>query len=319
MAFQSEHSNLIRRYLLGELSEGEREQIEDLLMSDNDVYQELVFTEDDLIDDYIFNEVPEADRTKFKERFLTVPELRQNVSITSALRRYALATTPQVVAEPQRVSLIDRFRKFLMQPAAAVSFAAILLAAIALDIWLFRQKSQLQSRVEQLEARQANLPTGRLEEQLAAAELQNKQLSDELSRQQQRLAEESRKLALAQEQLNRQSPRASGAGVLAIALTSGYMRDSGAWTKFSIQPHISEVSFKLDVVDGDYRRYQVILQTVEGQRKYSKNLSVPTGSVLTFKVSAKILIPGDYHIALKGRDSSGQFTEAGNYYFRVLN
>lgn len=321
MALQSEHNNSIRRYLLGELSEREREQIEDLLMTDKDVYQELLFAEDDLIDDYVLNTLHESDRTKFKKRFLAVPELRQNVSITSALRRHALATTPQVVDEPQSrsVSLVDRLRSFFMQPAVAVSFAAILLAAVVLDAWLLRQNSQLRGRVEQLEARQTNPSTAHLEEQLAAADQRNKQLSDELSQQQQRLAEESRKLALAQEQLNRQSPRANGSGVLAIALTLGSMRDSGEWTKFSIRPSIGEVSFGLDVADGNYLRYQAVLETVEGQPKLSKNLRLTRSNVLTLNVLSRILVPGDYRIVLNGINSSGASTEVGNYYFRVLN
>src|SRR5687768_1963635 len=133
MELNSQHSKSIRRYLLGELPEQEREEIEDLLMSDNEAYQELLFAEDELIDDYVFNVLPEAERKKFTQRFLTVPELRQNVSLTSALRKHALNTRPPIDAEApvaRPVSFFDRLRSFFMQPTFAVSAAAVLLAAL---------------------------------------------------------------------------------------------------------------------------------------------------------------------------------------------
>ena len=317
MSVNSEHSNSIRRYLLGDLPDQERDKIEDLLMADSDAYQELLNAEDDLIDDYVFNVLPEADRKKFTQRFLTVPELRQNVSRTTALRKHALQTRPEVVAEKPvvpPVSLFDRLRNYFMQPALATSFA-VLVAALALNGWLLRQNSQLRARLEG--KYQLGASTEELAKKLAQADRSNAELLAKVEQQEKDL------VALKEQQLAQQQADGlkSGRGPLktfVLALTSGAVRDSGEWKKFSRDPAIGQVSFELDVAPDDYKRYQADLQTVEGQHKVSKkNLTLTRGNLVTFTVPATILDRGDYDIVLRGVNSSGGLTEIAHYYFRV--
>src|SRR5215207_4236036 len=98
MSLQSGNGVSIRRYLLGELSEQQREQVEQRLLSDDDLYQQLLLAEDDLIDEYISGELSDQERSKFSARFLRVPELKQDVMSMMALRKHALETVPPVAA-----------------------------------------------------------------------------------------------------------------------------------------------------------------------------------------------------------------------------
>jgi len=318
MDLHNETDKSIRRYLLGELSEQELEQVEQLVMSDDRVYEELLFAEDDLIDKYVSGTLSEEERTKFKKRFLVVPELRQSLGFASSLRKHALETAPQVVAEEPVTpppALFDRLKRFFVQPVFAVSFATVLLAVLALNAWLFRQNSQLKRKVEQLEA-QTTAGADDLEKRLELARQRNEQLTAELQRQQQ-LAEDLRKQ---QEQQKPPTRETNGSSVLAVTLSSGFVRDSGEWKKFSLRANTGEVRFQLDVAGGDYRGYQTSLQTIEGESRLSrKNLKLGTGNTVTFIVPAKILNPGDYRIVLSGVNSSGAITEIGSYYFRVLH
>lgn len=314
MSLQNGRTDSIKRYLLGELSQHEQEEIEQLLMSDDELYQELLFAEDDLIDDYIFDKLPEAERSKFKQRFLRVPELRQSVGFTAAIRKHAQQTAPRTVAEkPAPPSLFDKLKKFFMQPAVAAAFATVLLAVIAINVWLIRQNSDLKKRVAQLEAGQSVPQTADLQQQLASAKSRNEQLSADLVRQQ----EASRNLELAQQQQSTPTPRAGG-GVLAIALTPGYVRESGQWTKFPLTDKKS-VSFRLDLASNDYANYEAALQTLEGQQKLTKKgLKAGKANSVVFDVPAAILPPGDYRIVLSGANSTGPANEISSYYFRVL-
>lgn len=329
MSLQSGDSGPIRHYLLGELSEQEREQVEHRLMSDDDLYQQLLLAEDDLIDEYVSDTLPEQDRAKFSRRFLQVPELRQDVRSTMALRKYALKTAPQVAVGDTPVvphfSLRDRFRNFFMQPALGVSFAVALLAAVLLVAWLAAQNSQLRKQVEQLQARQTPLPTPQrdLQEQLASERLRNEQLSAELLRQQELLAEESRKLQLAQEQHQsiptlRPASQSTAATFVALTLTPGLARDSGELKKISVPPNTREVRIRLDLPESDYRFYRTVLRTVEGREVWSRQRLQATGRkfVLTI-IPAELLSPDDYQILLSGVKRSGESEEISNYYFRV--
>jgi hypothetical protein len=204
-----------------------------------------------------------------------------------------------------------------MQPAVAVAFATVLLAVIAVNVWLIRQNSNLKQRVAQLEAGQPVPQNTDLQQQLELARSRNEQLSADLLENKELLAEASRKLELAQQQQSTPTPRAGG-GVFAIALTPGFVRESGQWTKFSLTDK-KTVSFRLDLASNDYTNYEAALQTLEGQQKLTKKgLKAGKGNSVVFDVPAAVLPPSDYRIVLSGANSTGPANEISSYYFRVL-
>lgn len=323
MSLENGQINLIRRYLLEDLSEEERQQIEQLLMSKDDFYQELLYAEDNLIDDYIFGRLPEEDQPKFKKRFLKVPELRQSVSLATALRKHALETKPVVVvpaSAPSQPAFFDSLRSFLTRPAVGFALSGMLLGVVGLDAWLLKKNSELRNRIGSLEARLSAPPISDPQQELRAARERNKQLQAELDRQQHLLTEESRRRQLAEEQLKgpTRPTEVGGTGVLAVTLVSGAVRESGTTKRIAVGPDIGRVQFKLDLAARDYHGYSVSLQTVEGKRKWSSNKVRLTADQVVFEVPAKILTLGDYRIVLSGVKSPGAREEIDNFYFRVV-
>ena len=297
--------------------------MEERLMTDDNLYQELLFAEDDLIDEYLFGKLPEADSPKFKQRFLHVPELRQNVGFTAALRNHARKQPAQVVAPvqedpaPQRTSIFDWFKGLFMQPAIGVALAAVLLAVVALNVWLINRNSRLTNRIAQLEAQQTSP-----QQQLDAALKRNEELSQTIAQQQQLLEEESRKIKEL-EQRNIPSPPADkpAAGIFAVVLTSGLVRDPGqATTRISVPRDKQTVRFKLDVAPADYQTYHAILETADGKRKWDrKGLRFATGNFVPFDVPATVVTPDDYCVVLSGVKSSNTQDPLARYCFRVVN
>lgn len=331
MNVQSGDGGSIRRYLLGELSEQEREPIEQRLMSDDDFYEQFLLAEGDLIDAYISGALSEQEQAQFGRHFLQVPELRQEVRATTALRKYAQETAPPVAdtgsTARSNVSFFNRWMGFFRRPVVGVSFAAALLtASILLASWLAIQNLRLREQVEQLQAQRvvAPVPQNDLAEQLAAERLRGEQLSTELRRQQELLSEESRKLQTAQAQAHPTparppGQRASGVAFFAFTLTSGATRDSGGLKKISIPRGRSEVRIRLDIASDDYRRYRAVLQTDEGQEVLSTaGLQAVGGRFVPLKVKSEVLKPGEYRIQLLGVSASGESEEISNYYFRIL-
>lgn len=327
MSLRSGNGGSIRRYLLEELSEQEREQLERRLMSDDDLYQKLLLGEDDLIDEYISGTLPEHERAKFSQHFLRVPELRDDVRATAALKRYAIETAPRVFAgDAPDVSLLDRLKKFFMRPAVVIAFATALCAAVALAAWLATQNSRLRRQVEQLQARQTPSPAAGpdLAEQLASERLRNEQLSAELLRQRELLVEESRKLQPGQEQqqptpARRPATPPSATAFVALTLTSGSVRESGELKKISVPPGARGLRIRLNLPAADYRRYEAVLQTVEGREVFSRRgLRAGSGRFVTLNVPARFFGPDDYRVVLSGVNPSGDSEEISSYYFRVL-
>ena len=80
----------LRRYLLGDLSEADRDSVEDRIMSEKDMYEQLLLAEDELVDEYVSNSLSETDRASFSRNFLRMPELQQRVRFARALRQHAV-------------------------------------------------------------------------------------------------------------------------------------------------------------------------------------------------------------------------------------
>jgi hypothetical protein len=82
--------DILRRYLLGEADPGARDEIEQRLFSDDEVFWErLAIAEDDLIDDYAAGTLDAGETALVETRFLTTAERRGKLEFALALRAYA--------------------------------------------------------------------------------------------------------------------------------------------------------------------------------------------------------------------------------------
>jgi hypothetical protein len=86
----------LRRYLLGQMVEVDLSQVEERLMSEADLYEEILILEDEIIDQYIRGAMSEAESASFERYFLQSPEHRQKLRFARALRKYV----DQTVGEP---------------------------------------------------------------------------------------------------------------------------------------------------------------------------------------------------------------------------
>lgn len=242
-----------------------------------------------------------------------------------ALRKHVLEAAPQVpVAATPRVSLLDWLRKLFMQPIFGISVTVALLAVVLLAAWLSAQNSRLRKQVEQLQAAQTPTPISRqdLEEQLAAERLRSEKLSAEL-REQERRMEETRKIQEAQEGSPppaRKAPPLKNPSVIAFTLTPGLVRESGSLKKLSVPPGARELLIRLDLAEGDYQSYRVVLKTLDGRELLSRQglRAAGGGKYVPVSIPAQLISPNDYQILLVGVTPSGEAENISTYYFRVL-
>jgi hypothetical protein len=134
--------------------EADLSQVEERLMSDSNLYEELLILEDETIDRYVRGEMSEADRASFESYFLRSAEHQQKVRFAKALTKTVdraaaenrietetSASTPPV-PEPgntNRVSAPAKSRRFLFwpfqNPILNYAFAFVLLIAIGGLAW----------------------------------------------------------------------------------------------------------------------------------------------------------------------------------------
>jgi len=143
MARHDKETNAVRRYLLKQLSDSERETVELRFLSDETFAEELEFVEDELIDEYLAGELSHEERLSFEETFLAHPERQRKLEAGQALKRY-LGTLPP---PPSPVwAFLDKWiRQPLLSTPIRATVTPLVLAVVGVGIWLaVRPSSDLQ-------------------------------------------------------------------------------------------------------------------------------------------------------------------------------
>lgn len=100
----------LKSYLLGTNSEPERTAIDRSLLTNEDVFEQVLLAEDELIEAYLRQELSAIEQTQFEQCFLADPERQQKLRLARALHRYANDPTK---------SLPDKVMAAAASPAAA--------------------------------------------------------------------------------------------------------------------------------------------------------------------------------------------------------
>lgn len=333
---ERERRESVRQYLLGELSEEGREQIEQKLISHDDYFEELLIAEEELTDDFVGEHLDGPALTKFRRNFLPVPELRQDVRFAKALRRHAaehaLRRAPRA-ADERPPPFLAKIISFFRQPAVGFALAAALLLAVCATAWMTAQNRRLRAQLEQLQTRQPPpqpTPQTELQAQLASERERGEQLAARLSREQEQRAEAERKLEEAtRQQAQQRRDRAAGSTTGSVAaavftLTQGIVRGEGdGQKKISLPPGGGRLIARLDLAADEYRSYRATLKTLDGKELFSsaglRARAGGGGKAVPFAISAARLAPGnDYQIVLSGKTPEGAYEDVGAYYFRVI-
>ena len=91
----------IRSYLLGDLDDDRKTQLEERILYALEAYEELLIAEEELIDAYVAGGLSELERQRFESHFLVTAERQKNLRFGQLLNRYVNSHPFPVVAIPQ--------------------------------------------------------------------------------------------------------------------------------------------------------------------------------------------------------------------------
>src|SRR6185295_16461174 len=120
----------IRKYLLGQASTQEQEEIELWLMAGEDACELLTAAEDDLIDESLAGKLTGVDLEHFNSHFLAAPERKRRLQFGRSLQRAVGAgqPIPRKSSEPDRASFWDSVADFIRyRPAFRYAMSMIIL------------------------------------------------------------------------------------------------------------------------------------------------------------------------------------------------
>ena len=81
--------SLIKQYLLGELDEQQREQLEQRVITNPDYKEQVLITEEELLEDFVNGSLPPRELELVRQKYSSSPSLLRKVEIARALNRYA--------------------------------------------------------------------------------------------------------------------------------------------------------------------------------------------------------------------------------------
>lgn len=272
----------IRRFLLGDVDEQERQRIEGLFISEPEVYKKILIAEDDLIEDYLDNSLASADRDKFLAHYGSSAEERRSLRITRAIRDYAVAeaTTSQTVTlnnrNRQTFLSVLRARRPWFVPVAAVLTIAFIVAVV----WLLESRSKRS---------QENNRRASIEREI--------------------------------EDLNETSRlRGVPAQTVSLLLPPVSVRSVGPQTELRPQTDIRIVELHLVWIQKQqYPTYRAVLRRVGNADQYAvSNLHLEKtsgGNAVPLRLPIYLLNRGQYQINLIGIDSNGAPSQSEEYGF----
>jgi hypothetical protein len=270
-----------RQFLLGYLSEPEREIVEERLTQPE--YLELVLeTENELMEAYIDNVLSEDERRRFEKYILTderqVSELNLSRKLRAIARVRAAANSPPVAAEsiptaPENNNRSNRsWTVSLKLPIAAVVLIAACVT-VALIVWRNRSQQSLSEELVRLNTQQSF------------------------------------------------STEAINKGFIIGPLKEGLSREDQENRKFSIPAAEEIVQVRLQIGAVPYQTFQAVLETAEGNELLRlielRARTINGENVVLVYLPVNILTPGDYQIRLSGISQNNQAAYLGRYTFRI--
>jgi hypothetical protein len=309
-----EEDKRITRYLLGRLTEDEQTALEQEYFADPEKFEEIWAAENELVDAYVRGRLSREERDLFERHYMQSPKHRERVAVARKLVEAADRPAPGGAASPtvesstawwsnlmEFLSTSQGLRLGLAAAAMLLMFAGIAWLAVErmrLDQELGNTKAQLSEQ----QRRQQEIAN-----QLAAEREQRGKLKSELEQLQQTIAQR-------QSQTPEQPRRAS---ILSFILSPMLVRSGGEPQQITITRETDLVRLQMKIEDGDRRRFQATIRTVEGKQIWSQRSIKPAGGKVEISIPANRLPTGDYILTLSATGDAGESEEINRYFFRV--
>jgi hypothetical protein len=291
MTNRPDETELIRRFLLGDLDEERQDKIEKRLLTDKELHEKLSDVRDDLIDEYVFGILDGRDLELFEKNFPFTPDRLHQLRLSRAMRAFVetnVAETRVVDADP--APSWRRLLIFLGPKKVAAALAVGIVLSLGYGGWIVYRNKQL-------------------EEQVARISGQRLKVEQDLER------------------LNKQ-PHGGGAGmgqassIFTLTLKSRLVRDVGESRRAVMDNGPDTLQLRLQLDADKFPRYRAVVQTDDGADMYAINdlkaISTGEGEVVSLSLPSRLLPTGDYKISLSGYAEGGEPTAVGTYPFQIV-
>jgi hypothetical protein len=309
----------LTRYLLGAVSETERENIEAEYLVDECMFEQMLIAEDELVDAYARGELSDQERTQFEKNFLTSARGRERVHFSQALAGAISDARPvPVIVKPSPAPSFFAALWASLTPkvrVAGVTFAVLLVAAFS---WLLVERMRMRTELQELRAEHVRLTE------------QSKELQRIADAERARSAELAVQIEGKESQRGpepgtpEQAPRRPPEDIIAFNISPGSVRGSGGGTRLAVPRSAKFIRLTLNFErPSSHQEYRAAIETPDGNSVWRNDsvgfrqnvTALDRVSLPSIPVSA--LPPGNYILLLSGKQADGNFEPVANYSFTI--
>lgn len=313
----------LRLYLLGLLTEEQKNEIEKGYFTDDDHFGQILAAEDELIQSFIDGKLSRRERNRFQEYLLPDPIWQQRVANMRVLTQ--IVNEKNIQAHSEKISLVQKITDwgkdfiaglFEQKMVVGLSYAAILVIFFISSVWVHFQFRSFNTQVADLKSEQASWYQ------------ESNELRQQIEKQTSIASEFSEKFAQEQQQrlqLEQQLDRAKSEAMptLAFVLDPGILRDAESKHQLVIPGTVQRIKLDLFIEsEVDFKNYRVVLTTVEGNQVWSQITPVRQkqnwGQTINLSLPVIALPANDFILTLSGINAPGDFEVIHRYFFSVV-
>ena len=347
----------LRQYVLGELDEERRGELEERLIVEPDLFERLGPTEDELLEDYLENVLTPKERVAFERHFLTNEDRRWQLGFVRLMKEHSSSmasgategghvsladpiverlshsatantivggvSTIEARGEPKVVSwasLVRRARFVGRSPMWSAALAASLVVFLAGSSWFVVRERSVGQELGRLRA----------EHELEQAERRDFQMRlESLSAQAQALQTEldaARRLSgtlgigdVPEPVHETLLPARQAPPVFVLA--TGLLRSGGSMTRIAIPADAPLIRLRLELRGNDYPFYRAVIYDAQAEELWAQSQLTARaddrGAAVTIVLPSKLLPRGDYQLVLSGLERGQQPERVAVYTVRV--
>ncbi len=315
----------LRRFLLGDVTDADREAIERQCLAEHSlIFEQLAALEDEMRFDYLQGRLSAADHARFERKYVSTPEGRSRLAFAQAvlLSADAALVTPSPRAQAKNWGSLVVLAGL---GAAVVALAVVAGLQFSAARQLREDLAQAQAGSSKDSAALVTLQADvtRTQAALTKAQAAATAAAEELAKEQARRQDIELQLATFRRPIVTPvpTPAATPATIPAITLKPGLLSTTKDVEKVDNALVSKGVQLSLTVPGGSggYSFYAAALLSSDGRPVWTQAHLTRTGKTVMFVIPAGRLKRADYQVLLRGIMNDGRHEDLAGYAFRVVD
>ncbi|HQU85336.1 MAG TPA: hypothetical protein PKY59_19505 [Pyrinomonadaceae bacterium] len=298
-----------RRFLLGEMTENEREKFEAEFLADENIFDEISVAEDELVEAYVRGTLDFETKRKIETNYLKSPKNIEKLEFTRSMLAN-LKTSNETFEKKENSSFLKSLVAFLTDPKLAFGAAFAILLIIFASWFLLKKPSK-----NEIVKNATPTPTVKTETNFNSQTNQNSSIEipvNNVNKENINSNTETKPTPKPTE-----TPKEKIVPNPILALFAGTVRGEGKTNSVMIPKDAKGLNLQMKLESQDYKNYRAEIVDQNGNSIFKSGKIAARNARLNTFISSEKLKKGDYLVKVYGLNAENEEESAADFQFRV--